>query len=305
MSTSTLKSFRILLAYALGLVLSAALLVTVRSSAAPKDCITTTIEGSSGFVHQTWEAAPDGTACLILILQIQEQMEGTFNIGAGWVFTAPLKINGAVVPTSIVEGQLAPQIDPVSFPVVTGTTIVVIEPNWNPSGTEVGFWWNYVKNIPPATIVYTETISLGTRLIVKNWTGNPRDLGKLIMIFPSAGIVNIESGWTFDIGITLNGQPVETYVKDGQTALQILSFKLEVNEGDKWSWSQSIMPNGLAELGLNLTYSPRKYLIFLPILAKPLEILQTEVELNENQEIQVKSTGWPQAISGQEACLIP
>lgn len=289
----TLKT-RILLASVI-LTLSAVLLSPTQSSfAATSGCINIAIAGNSGFVNETWPAAPTGKACIAL--HIQEPTEGRFNITTGWVFTEPLKVNGEVIPTHLVQGQSAPQIDPISFAVETDD-VLTVEPTWSSNGTEVGLWWNYTK-----IITYTENMSFGTFQIKKNWTGVPGDTGQLVMNFPSAGIVSIDSGWTFDPKITLNGNPVETFVKQGEIALQIEPFKMNVSGEDVWTWTQS-MANANAELGLSVSYTPKSYQIFLPLIAKPLEVLNAAAMLQENQQLQVRTMSWPQAVPGQVACF--
>jgi len=245
------------------LLLSTALVTQTQTSSAasiPYGCISITISQIevAGSLQQTWPAAPTGEACIAL--RIEGQSEGQFKIIGGWVFNAPLSINGEIVPTHITLGELAAQINPVTFQVPSGnTTVLTIEPAWNPIGTEIGFGWQFRP-----TIVYTEEMSFGTRQIKKNWVGIPGDIGKLVMLFPVDGTVVIQSGWTFDSGITMNGAPVETFTKQGEASLQIKPFSKNVRAGESWVWTQN-MANANAELSLSVAYSPKRYLLYLPL----------------------------------------
>jgi hypothetical protein len=245
----------ILLVIVIGLSLSAALLVLVRSSAAavpvyPDDCVTSVVEGTSGFITKTWEAAPSGSACLIL--QFQEP-PGIFNITGGWVFTSPLRVNGTVISTTVVPGQMAPQINPVSFEVITDTELIV-EPSWNPPGTEIGFWWNYTENQPPIVTYKTflPLVNKPTEILKQEFDlYESPDLQVKIAAWPGAAsgqeacmIVNfegtsaqalIESGWFFGSSITrseLNGLPIVLNTlppPPGEEAKQISSLLLNNN----------------------------------------------------------------------------
>lgn len=198
-----------------------------------------------GTILERWPAAETGNACL----KIHFSKPGKFVIEGGWVFNSPLKLgNGTEVPTRIVNGEQAAQIDPISFNVRVGQT-KTLKPTWNTNGTEIGLRWKFYQNrYKLAKMPY------GNYLFKRNWTGNQGDVALLTMVFSKPGTITFRGGWTFDRNITLNGKPVETFRKTGEKAFQIKRFTMQISVGDELVWKQRMI-DGNAELGLYIKFT--------------------------------------------------
>ncbi len=85
-----------------------------------------------------WDPAETGSACVVLSFN----QAGTMHVFSGWVFNAPLLMNGDEIPTHIVDGELAAQIDEVSFEVAANSSLV-FEPTWSTNGTELGIRYSF------------------------------------------------------------------------------------------------------------------------------------------------------------------
>lgn len=133
---------------ALGLALSAS---TASASTPSADCVFAPVAdwGNGKVVVQKWDSAPSGVACLTLVWEKQGSI-----LMAGGVFTAPLTLNGSVLPTQMVKGQLAPQIVQFRRTVVAGEKWE-FRPTWLATGTELVLGFDY--EAPTATATPTKT----------------------------------------------------------------------------------------------------------------------------------------------------
>jgi len=123
----------------------------ISASTPSPDCVFAPVAdwGNGKVVVQKWDSAPSGVACLTLVWEKQGSV-----LMAGGVFTAPITLNGQVLPTHMVEGQLAPQIIQFRRAVVAGERWE-FRPTWLASGTELVLGSDY--EAPTATPTPTRT----------------------------------------------------------------------------------------------------------------------------------------------------
>ena len=205
--------------------------------------------GSGYVINEKWDPAPSGMACLL----VEWEKSGSV-LMAGGVFTAPLTLNGEVIPTRWVGGQLAPQI--IQFRrSVGGVESWEFRPTWLETGTELylGFDYESVPPIPTPTpippsvrgvylpyiekspTVLEEVRSVGLvaelQLFQASW---PQAVGGQItclrLDFQSEGDAYLESGWFFgeSLSATLNDVSlvIPTFEVPGQAAKQMGSVVL-------------------------------------------------------------------------------
>ena len=158
---------------------------------------------------------------------------GTLAISGGWVFTAPLQLNGQDITTTFVQGELAPQIAPLTRTVTAGQVMT-----YSVSGEgsrELGLRYTLTQTVPtlnykvylvlvrkdPPVLTEVRTaspLSNNLQVISKGWPeAEPNQVACLQVNFaPGASVAVIESGWFFGaiVSSSLNGGPITLPVTD-------------------------------------------------------------------------------------------
>jgi hypothetical protein len=217
------------------------------------------------------------------------------HIHHGYVFTAPLKLNGNVVETSMVPGELAPQIQEFSIELTSGENLLW-EPKSNLDGTEMGFLYSLkeVQEEPTSC----QHVSLGYVQDVMSWNWDAPDFC-LETTWESDGIVDLQ-GWVFTSPLKVNGSEIETYQKPGELAMQIAPFSQKVKSGETWLWEVTPEGNNLAELGLNINYRAEVFKLYFPVVIKPAQTTITTRQVVLDGNLQILQVNWPNAQPGQE-----
>jgi hypothetical protein len=207
------------------------------------DCLQVQLSLGSDYKTYTW-TAETGYACL----ETEYTERGTFHIQSGHVFTAPLTKDGEIYPTEIKEGELAPQLVPTSFFVDKGDK-TKWEPTWLPSGTELGFGYNYTKDYTCDEV----TINTNEDFFYHSWYIT--ETSCIRTIFPEPGTITVTGGWVFTAPLELDSVEYVTYFAEGEIAPQLSVYTATVTEKETWEWLATPTSSG-AQLGFWYTYVP-------------------------------------------------
>ncbi|HLC93619.1 MAG TPA: hypothetical protein VJG85_01240 [Patescibacteria group bacterium] len=276
------------------------LLGPAAKAAQPLDgCVYYELPQPEGFLTHSWPAAPEGATCMVTIMT----EAGQLNVVKGWVFDAPLLLNGNEYPTHTEEGEAAAQLDPSAIEVTAGQSLIW-DPTWNPDGSQIGFWYTFY---PEGQVLHQDLeLSYGEATEVFTWEGTPLDTPELHVMFTETGTFTM-SGWVFTTPLLLNGEPVETETVPGEAAPQIVEFSAEVSDGESWIFHPSWTVNQISELGLRYSYQPPKptvFYSFIPIAFRALELLQKTVTISSANTLEPIVANWPVVQNGQEACMV-
>ncbi len=240
------------------------------------------------------------TACV----QIVPDFSGELQIQGGWVFTAPVTLNGEVIETLRVPGEEAPQIAPLSRKLFANETIEVSSSKTENGSSEIGLWVGFVEEEPQCEqIVLTESI---TDTVKIHSLTNTVSGACIEITSKNRGTLEITSGWAFTAPVTLNAEVIETKEVEGEEAPQILPFSRKVHGGYYFLVQASPMEDKSSELGINFSFNaeepePEVYQIFMPLIRKDPPTLWEKKAFSGGLE--AITTSWTEVIDGQKTCL--
>ncbi len=284
-------------------------------------CEIVSLEHGSFFAMQNKEQGEG--ACI----EIRPQNDGVLRIEAGWAFTSPVTMDGEIIPTEFVEGEMAPQIVPLTKKLFAGET-QVIQASPMPSGSsELGLWGSLEEErVECEQLVITETMesSLVTASLSETVSGACIEVRAETEV---EGELRIEAGWAFTSPVTMDGEILPVDFVEGEAAPQIVPFTKTVRAGEEAIFKASPMPDKTSELGMWVAFfepdppeppdppdppdppeppeppePPQQLTVFLPLVRKDPPTLREERVYRGGLE--VVGASWQGAVDGQTTCLI-
>ncbi|OGC48544.1 hypothetical protein A3A69_02545 [candidate division WWE3 bacterium RIFCSPLOWO2_01_FULL_37_15] len=264
----------------------------------PASCLwKTAVEGSST-VFQTWPITETADPCL----GVNVEVTGTLVIEGGWVFTAPLKINGVTVTTTFVQGEAAPQIvGPLTYTLEAGSGIVVEPSKMTECCNEVGVRVTFTPTPPTSDCKIGSFSKTAEELTaVTSWAEG--EIGCIRFTANSSGTLAVQGGWVFTAPLTLNGHTLSTTFVSDEIAPQVVPFNRTIVAGQVMTFTVS--GSGARELGLRYTLTAPIYKVYLVLVRKdPTPLIETRTVNPQSNQLQVVKASWPAAEPNQLTCL--
>lgn len=199
-----------------------------------------------GTIHETWTDTE--RPCVRILFQ----EEGMFHITGGYVFTAPLILNGVPIETYTVTGQVAPQIPEIHEDVIVADVRIF---EFQPVSGTAEFHLNYdYRHYPQPNACRQYDMELGEGTFTETWTDTVIPCVQLT--FPETGTFSLTHGYVFQAPIFWSGQQLETYTETGEVATLISPFEVEVAAGSVYTIAFTEMEDFSAEIGVWYNYQP-------------------------------------------------
>lgn len=247
-------------------------------------------------------------------IKVNAEVPGELGVSGGWVFTDPLRLDGEVIETRRVSGELAAQVIPLTKTIETSREFTFLATPTQDKVSELGLWFNFQEeekpDLEPACkpITITEPITGEVTVhSVVNSTG-----GACIEVRSQlTGALVLNHGWAFRAPVYLGGEVIETFTLPGDIAAQIHPLTRTMDTSETIVFQATPLADGNSEIGLDLSFREEEepeepdpafaYQVYLPMVrVDPPDLVE---ERSFEGGLGVITAGWSGVVDGQRTCL--